>query len=64
LTCRIRDDSHLGRGITVQIFDDDWLMFAQRCPLDGSARSLTASLKRDFLRHGWTSGSGAARREV
>jgi hypothetical protein len=46
----------------VQIFDDDWLTFAQRCPLEVSARFLAANLKRDFLHNGWT--TGAARHEL
>jgi hypothetical protein len=62
LTGRIRDKSHLGRGFSVQLFDDNRLTFAWRCPRESNARFVAASLRHDHLRNGWTE-SGSARRE-
>ena len=41
LRCELRDDSRSGAGWDMQILeDDDWLSFAQRCPMEASARFL------------------------
>lgn len=53
LTCRIREDSRFGRGFNVQVFDDERLTFAWRCPRESHARFVAASLRRDHLRAGW-----------
>jgi hypothetical protein len=56
LRCELRDDTRRSAGWDVQVFEDDWLSFAQRCPLESAARFLAASLKRERLREGWTDG--------
>jgi hypothetical protein len=41
----LRDDSRVGAGFDVQVFEDDFLVFAQRCPIEGPARFLAATVK-------------------
>jgi hypothetical protein len=42
--CRIRDNSRLGRGLNVQVFDDNRLTFAWRCPESNARFVVAASL--------------------
>jgi len=54
----------LGRGFNVQVFDEDRLTFAWRCPRESNARFIAAGLRRDLLRNCWTKVGPARRQRV
>jgi len=48
----------------VQVFDEDRLTFAWRCPRESNARFIAAGLRRDLLRNCWTKVGPARRQRV
>jgi len=52
MRCELRDFSLYDAGWDVQVFEGDWMSFAQRCQSEAAARFVAASLRRHKLRDG------------
>ena len=52
-TCGLRDNTQAGAGWDVMVLQNDEPLFSRRCPDEGHARFVAASVKQDLLRTGW-----------
>jgi len=52
-SCELRDNSLVHAGWDVMVLQNDEPLFSRRCPDEGTARFVAASVKQDLLRTGW-----------
>jgi len=52
--CELRDQSKVGAGVDVIVYEGDEPSFSRRCVDERGARFVAESFKQDLLRTGWT----------
>jgi hypothetical protein len=57
LRCELRDDTRVGAGVEVRIFEANALIDSQRCATEAAANSLADVFRERFERNGWTADS-------